>query len=109
MHWLFTIACEVGVAVSVYAVYVEKKVKEDAEYVAMCDFTPAVSCSKVFGHNEMEGKGVDAIVVISVFNCILFCLFNCMDFGCCNCMHRSCLRVMEGRCRIMRLCLKVIC
>lgn len=47
MHWLFHVACALGTAVSAYAVYVEQRVSEDDEYVALCDFSPAASCSKV--------------------------------------------------------------
>lgn len=36
-----------GLAISFYALVVEHKAKLDAEYVALCDLSPSVSCSKV--------------------------------------------------------------
>lgn len=36
-----------GLAISFYAIMVEYKAKLDSEYVALCDLSPSVSCSKV--------------------------------------------------------------
>lgn len=37
-----------GIIVSLYSIYIEKHASEEADFVALCDFTDSVSCSKVF-------------------------------------------------------------
>lgn len=44
---LHTAACLVGLGLSLYAWYVEKKKHEDPNYVAMCDLGPNMQCSRV--------------------------------------------------------------
>lgn len=36
-----------GLAISMYAIFVEHKAQLDSEYIALCDLSPSVSCTKV--------------------------------------------------------------
>lgn len=38
-----------GVLVSIYAYHVETQMEADDSYEALCDISPKVSCTKVFG------------------------------------------------------------
>lgn len=42
------VLCLLGVALSVYALYVEFLKEADENYEAMCDINSYISCSKVF-------------------------------------------------------------
>uniref|UniRef100_A0A2P2I346 vitamin-K-epoxide reductase (warfarin-sensitive) n=1 Tax=Hirondellea gigas TaxID=1518452 RepID=A0A2P2I346_9CRUS len=55
---LNTILSFLGIMLSVYAVYVEVKKEEDSDYVALCDITEIISCSKVFSTKYAKGFGV---------------------------------------------------
>jgi vitamin-K-epoxide reductase (warfarin-sensitive) len=44
----FAFFCFAGIALSSYAFYVETKKEHDDSYVAMCDISESMSCSKVF-------------------------------------------------------------
>jgi len=47
-----------GVALSIYALYVENKLNADPEYVALCDLHERVSCSDVFHSDQGRGFGL---------------------------------------------------
>ena len=42
------VVCILGFCLSLYALHVERSAEEDTEYVAYCDISIRVSCSKVF-------------------------------------------------------------
>uniref|UniRef100_A0A034WUW9 vitamin-K-epoxide reductase (warfarin-sensitive) n=1 Tax=Bactrocera dorsalis TaxID=27457 RepID=A0A034WUW9_BACDO len=50
--------CLVGLLLSVYATYVELRAEKDADYVAMCDLSPKISCTAVFTSNYGKGFGL---------------------------------------------------
>ncbi|XP_067633371.1 vitamin K epoxide reductase complex subunit 1-like protein 1 [Eurosta solidaginis] len=56
--WRFRLWCIVGLILSVYATYVELRAEGDAEYVAMCDLSPKVSCTAVFTSSYGRGFGL---------------------------------------------------
>lgn len=45
---IFLMLCVIGLALSFYALHVEHNAEEDNEYVAACDISHRVSCSRVF-------------------------------------------------------------
>ncbi|CAJ0967541.1 unnamed protein product [Ranitomeya imitator] len=50
--------CALGSALSVYAYHVETSRENDAEYRALCDINPSISCSKVFTSRWGRGFGL---------------------------------------------------
>ncbi|KAM4698347.1 vitamin K epoxide reductase complex subunit 1-like protein 1 [Rhinophrynus dorsalis] len=50
--------CSLGIALSVYAYHVETSRERDANYTALCDINPSVSCSKVFTSRWGRGFGL---------------------------------------------------
>ncbi|KYO47892.1 vitamin K epoxide reductase complex subunit 1-like protein 1 [Alligator mississippiensis] len=52
-----------GLALSLYALHVERSRARDPQYRAACDLGPAVSCSRVFGSRWGRGFGLLAGVV----------------------------------------------
>ncbi|KAE8578168.1 hypothetical protein XENTR_v10023372 [Xenopus tropicalis] len=50
--------CGVGIALSVYAYHVETSRERDANYTALCDINPSISCSKVFTSRWGRGFGL---------------------------------------------------
>jgi len=50
--------CFLGIALSLFAFYVEKKKHQDESYVALCDINEQVSCSKVFTSKYGRGFGL---------------------------------------------------
>ncbi|XP_059829179.1 vitamin K epoxide reductase complex subunit 1-like protein 1 [Mobula hypostoma] len=54
--------CLLGVLLSVYAYHVESARGSDPGYVAMCDFSEQMSCTKVFGSRWGRGFGLVGII-----------------------------------------------
>ncbi|KAM3917800.1 vitamin K epoxide reductase complex subunit 1-like protein 1 [Leptodactylus fuscus] len=52
------LVCALGIALSVYAYHVETSRENDAEYRALCDINPSISCSKVFTSKWGRGFGL---------------------------------------------------
>ncbi|XP_044160555.1 vitamin K epoxide reductase complex subunit 1-like protein 1 [Bufo gargarizans] len=52
------LVCALGIALSVYAYHVETSRGKDAEYRALCDINPSISCSKVFTSRWGRGFGL---------------------------------------------------
>ncbi|XP_050162133.1 vitamin K epoxide reductase complex subunit 1-like [Myiozetetes cayanensis] len=50
--------CAAGLALSLYAVHVEREAARDPSYRAACDLAPAVSCTRVFGSRWGRGLGL---------------------------------------------------
>ncbi|XP_054035318.1 vitamin K epoxide reductase complex subunit 1-like [Dryobates pubescens] len=50
--------CAVGVALSLYALHVERAHARDPAYRAACDLAPAVSCTRVFASRWGRGLGL---------------------------------------------------
>ena len=44
----FYVVCLIGYCLSLYAIHVESSAEDDSNYVAYCDISSKVSCSKVF-------------------------------------------------------------
>ncbi|XP_050812978.1 vitamin K epoxide reductase complex subunit 1-like protein 1 [Gopherus flavomarginatus] len=64
------VLCALGLALSVYALHVESSRERDPDYLALCDLSPSVSCSKVFTSRWGRGFGLveDLLGKHSVFN-----------------------------------------
>lgn len=52
------ILSSIGIALSLYALYVEVSKESDGNYQAMCDISPSMSCSKVFTSKYGRGFGI---------------------------------------------------
>ncbi|XP_068779448.1 vitamin K epoxide reductase complex subunit 1 [Struthio camelus] len=50
--------CAAGLALSLYALHVERARARDPQYRAACDLAPAVSCSRVFASRWGRGFGL---------------------------------------------------
>uniref|UniRef100_A0A8C5Q0R3 vitamin-K-epoxide reductase (warfarin-sensitive) n=1 Tax=Leptobrachium leishanense TaxID=445787 RepID=A0A8C5Q0R3_9ANUR len=50
--------CGLGIGLSVYAYHVETSKEGDANYTALCDINPSISCSKVFTSRWGRGFGL---------------------------------------------------
>ncbi|XP_065715625.1 vitamin K epoxide reductase complex subunit 1 [Patagioenas fasciata] len=50
--------CLAGLALSLYALHVEREHARDPAYRAACDLAPAVSCTRVFGSRWGRGLGL---------------------------------------------------
>jgi len=50
--------CILGLALSVYAYYVERRKLRDSKYVAACDFNEHMNCSKVLTSEYSKGFGL---------------------------------------------------
>ncbi|KAK2511017.1 hypothetical protein Q9966_016750, partial [Columba livia] len=50
--------CLAGLALSLYALHVEREHARDPGYRAACDLAPAVSCTRVFGSRWGRGLGL---------------------------------------------------
>jgi vitamin-K-epoxide reductase (warfarin-sensitive) len=48
----------VGLGLSCYSLYVELQLETDNDYVALCDITPRISCTKVFKTTYAKGFGI---------------------------------------------------
>ncbi|VDN22370.1 unnamed protein product [Gongylonema pulchrum] len=57
------IASLVGLALSLYALHVERELESDASYRPMCDIASYVSCSKAFRSSFARGLGVAPAVL----------------------------------------------
>ncbi|KAK7020295.1 Vitamin K epoxide reductase complex subunit 1-like protein 1 [Halocaridina rubra] len=55
--WMI-ILCVIGVALSIYALYVEISKESDQNYRAMCDISESISCSRVFTSRYGRGFGI---------------------------------------------------
>jgi len=61
--WLFhSFLCVLGIALCLFAYYVEIQKEINGSYIAMCDISPSISCSKVF--NSRYGRGFGLIEYI---------------------------------------------
>ena len=45
--WMYNVLSLLGIAVSLYSLYVEHHKEADESYEAFCDISPSVSCSAV--------------------------------------------------------------
>lgn len=66
----FYIICILGFCLSLYALHVERNAEEDIEYVAFCDISNRISCSKVF--LSKYGKIFSHLGVIAEDSCLDF-------------------------------------
>ncbi|MFT4303955.1 MAG: vitamin K epoxide reductase family protein [Candidatus Woesearchaeota archaeon] len=74
MVWIYAV---IGIIVSIYVMYVEKKLKHNAKYKAICDINSKIFCTKVildrsaylvFGlHNSIIGILYYITVIIASF------------------------------------------
>lgn len=55
--------CIVGIILSGYALYVEHKLHQDEDFVALCDLADNVSCSNVFRSSYGRGFGLFRFVI----------------------------------------------
>ncbi|XP_053964746.1 vitamin K epoxide reductase complex subunit 1 [Anastrepha ludens] len=62
LFWRFRGCCLVGLLLSAYATYVELRAEKDADYVALCDLSPKVSCTAVFTSSYGRGFGLTKYV-----------------------------------------------
>ncbi|CAL8077878.1 unnamed protein product [Orchesella dallaii] len=86
------ILCLFGTLLSAYTVYVEINLEKDPKYTALCDISPGVSCTAVFGSEWGKGFGlVNKVVsenstlnqpngVYGVVSYPLFALISRFDF-----------------------------
>ncbi len=65
-----------GLLLSLYAVYVEQKVRKNKQYRALCDFSKKISCSKIFLSREGHLLGVsNAFLGVFFYTSLIFFLF----------------------------------
>ncbi|XP_064647857.1 vitamin K epoxide reductase complex subunit 1-like protein 1 isoform X2 [Lineus longissimus] len=69
-----------GIVVSMYALYIEVKKAKDKNYVAICDISDRMSCSKVLTSKYGKGFGIVGLLVgndhfLNMPNCILGIIF----------------------------------
>ena len=80
MEVIILILAMIGFLLSVYAVYVEKKLEKNKNYKAVCDVSSKVSCTKAFSSkygkvfgmpNSWGGLGFyPAVIILTFFNLI---------------------------------------
>lgn len=70
----------VGFLLSVYALYVEHKVKKDAGYKAVCDITDNMSCGKVLTSKYGSLTGISNAIGGLLFYPLVFVL-ALLDYG----------------------------
>jgi vitamin-K-epoxide reductase (warfarin-sensitive) len=66
LNYSITFFCLIGLGLSIYAYVVELQVENDSKYVAMCDISEHMSCTKAF--RSPYGKGLGLISKDSIFN-----------------------------------------
>lgn len=62
-RWTSLLLYITGIGLSSYAFYVEIQKELDPNYVALCDFSEEISCSRVF--NSKYGKGFGLVTLIT--------------------------------------------
>ncbi|XP_008201671.1 vitamin K epoxide reductase complex subunit 1-like protein 1 [Tribolium castaneum] len=75
-NYAISFFCILGLGLSIYAYIVELQVENDSKYVAMCDISEHMSCSKAF--KSEYGKGLGLVSKDSIFykpNSLLGILF----------------------------------
>ena len=87
----FAFFCFAGIALSSYAFYVETKKEHDDSYVAMCDISESMSCTKVFSSKYTK---LFLSFVYSIFDCyiIFFSIFTDMAKGL-DCFNMSLMKI----------------
>ncbi|XP_017776325.1 PREDICTED: vitamin K epoxide reductase complex subunit 1-like protein 1 [Nicrophorus vespilloides] len=58
MNHGITLTCILGLALSIYAFFVESMAERDDDYRAMCDLSEHMSCTKVFKSDYARGFGI---------------------------------------------------
>ncbi|XP_039300525.1 LOW QUALITY PROTEIN: vitamin K epoxide reductase complex subunit 1-like protein 1 [Nilaparvata lugens] len=62
VNFLLELFAGIGFLLSVYAYNVEVKLEEDTNYVAMCDFSEHMSCTKAFSSEYGKGFGLTRLI-----------------------------------------------
>ncbi len=79
MPWILLIAT-IGFLLSLYAYYVERRIKKEKNYVPFCDFKKNVSCSKAFtsryGHLAVLPNSLYGIIFY-----VLVMVLTVLDFS----------------------------
>ncbi|XP_052839112.1 LOW QUALITY PROTEIN: vitamin K epoxide reductase complex subunit 1 [Drosophila gunungcola] len=76
LRWI----CACGLAISVYSLYVKKKLEEDENYRPICDVNDNISCSLVFKSIYGDGFGLSKITKINYPNGVIGCVFYVLYF-----------------------------
>ena len=65
------IICVVGLVISVYGIFVERKIQQDALYKPACDISARISCSKTFLSPYGKMLGISNIWVSAIYYCCI--------------------------------------
>lgn len=71
----------IGLAISLYALYVEHNLDSDINYQPMCDIAYYISCSKAFRSPFAEGLGVASPILGADHMLTQVCQINIRPFG----------------------------
>ncbi|ELT94681.1 hypothetical protein CAPTEDRAFT_93839 [Capitella teleta] len=76
-----------GLLLAIYALYVEMRKTLDSNYVALCDFSEKISCSRILTSRYFRGFGLAKHLIgenhlLNQPNCILGILFYVINIFC---------------------------